>query len=33
MDSRDIGSGGDDTKSTVHGPAIGYTAKSSNSTR
>ena len=30
MNSRDIRSSGDDTKLTVHGPGIGYTAKSSN---
>ena len=32
MDSRDIRNSGDDTKLTVYGPAIDYTAKSSNST-
>ena len=33
MDSQDIRNSGDDTKLTVYGLAIGYTAKSSNNTR
>ena len=33
IDSRDIRSSEDDTKSTVYGRAVEYTARGSNSTR